>query len=271
MATFTDAQWCADWPLFAVQLSSINLWAQKAMATHVICTGNFGFHSKRRQQQHELDQFVKGSKRFNVPVYTVWGAQEDVEVVHKFRRGELQIANLFILDESNSFTIGSIRLFGLGGAVDHSRLLDSGEGNNESVAGENGRMWTTLLQVGELLEMASGMVNAAETRLLVTHASPFESPLITLLATELRADIVAYVLPPSTTFLLHVPCHPSPWMPISLGIHGRSSFQRTLNRTCWADQTGTQHRTRRTARPSRGRPSNSSRQCATRWGRLPTT
>ena len=118
----------------------------------MVVAGNFGFYGKTLKQkgiQSELEAFVKGTKRFTVPVYTVWGSREDVDVVCRFRRGEWQVPNLFILDEQHSYSFGGVRLFGLGGAVHTAKLLDSGEGNAESVAGENGRMWTTLLQVGE--------------------------------------------------------------------------------------------------------------------------
>ena len=45
------------------------------------------------------------------------------------------------------------RIFGLGGEVDADKMLDSGA-NDEGVAGEAGLMWTTLHQIGQLVETA---------------------------------------------------------------------------------------------------------------------
>lgn len=45
----------------------------------------------------------------DVPVYTVWGACEDVRVLEKFRSGEYKVDKLHIIDEANS------RLLDVGG------------------------------------------------------------------------------------------------------------------------------------------------------------
>jgi hypothetical protein len=80
----------------------------------------------------EFPLFRDGKKKLDVPLYTVWGACEDVVVLEKFRTGEYKVHNLNILDEANTYVIDiggvSLRLFGLGGAVVHHKLFDNGEG-----------------------------------------------------------------------------------------------------------------------------------------------
>lgn len=105
----------------------------------------------------EFPSLLSGSLKFKVPVYTVWGACEDVAILERFRTGEYQIENLHVLDEASSYAIEvggvRLRLFGLGGAVVLHKLFDNGEGA-ATIAGGQGTMWTTVLQIGELVDTA---------------------------------------------------------------------------------------------------------------------
>lgn len=69
----------------------------------------------------ELPMLLNKQFTLNVPVYTVWGACEDVRVLERFRSGEYKVDNLHIIDEVNSrlLELGGVklRLLGLGGAV----------------------------------------------------------------------------------------------------------------------------------------------------------
>jgi len=106
----------------------------------------------------ELPLFLNGTYSLEVPVYTVWGACEDVQVLEKLRSGEYKVPNLHIIDEANSrlLDVGGVklRLLGLGGAVVMHKLFDNGEGRT-TIAGGQGTMWTTLLQMGELIDTAN--------------------------------------------------------------------------------------------------------------------
>ncbi|CAG8537513.1 32063_t:CDS:10 [Racocetra persica] len=139
----------------------------------------------------EFPLFREGVNRLSVPVYTVWGACEDVAVLEKFREKIYKVHNLHILDEANSHLIEvggvSLRLFGLGGAVVQHKLFDNGQGS-ATIAGGHGTMWTTILQIGELVETAQKVFDQSETRVLVTHASPGREGLLTQLSVVLRAD-----------------------------------------------------------------------------------
>ena len=139
----------------------------------------------------ELSMFIDKKYTLDVPVYTVWGACEDVRVLEKFRSGEYKVNNLHIIDEASSrlLDVGGIklRLLGLGGAVVMHKLFDNGEGRT-TIAGGQGTMWTTLLQMGELVDTANRVYDPTETRMFVTHASPAREGLLNQLSVTLKAD-----------------------------------------------------------------------------------
>ena len=139
----------------------------------------------------ELSDFLEGRMKLDVPVYTVWGACEDVRVLEKFRSGEYRIDKLHIIDEARSMLleIGGVklRLLGLGGAVVMHKLFDNGEGRT-TIAGGQGTMWTTLLQMGELVDTANRVYDPTETRIFITHASPAREGILNQLSVTLKAD-----------------------------------------------------------------------------------
>ena len=147
--------------------------------------------SPHELQLSELGLFLNKQLKLNVPVFTVWGACEDVRVLEKFRSGEYKVDNLTIIDESTSrlLEIGGVklRLLGLGGAVVMHKLFDNGEGRT-TIAGGQGTMWTTLLQMGELIDTANRVYDPTETRILVTHASPAREGILNQIAVTLKAD-----------------------------------------------------------------------------------
>ncbi|KAG6361894.1 hypothetical protein INS49_010123 [Diaporthe citri] len=126
-----------------------------------------------------------------IPVYTVWGACEDVRVLEKFRSREYKVKNLHIIDEAQSMLLEvggvKLRLLGLGGAVVMHKLFDNGEGRT-TIAGGQGTMWTTLLQMGELVDTANRVYDPTETRIFVTHASPAREGILNQLSVTLKAD-----------------------------------------------------------------------------------
>ncbi|KAK3998277.1 hypothetical protein QBC44DRAFT_1439 [Cladorrhinum sp. PSN332] len=139
----------------------------------------------------QLPQFLSGEFRLDVPVYTVWGACEDVRVLEKFRSSEYKVPNLQIIDEARSILVEvagvKLRLLGLGGAVVMHKLFDNGEGRT-TIAGGQGTMWTTLLQMGELVDTANRVYDPTETRVFITHASPAREGILNQLSVTLKAD-----------------------------------------------------------------------------------
>jgi hypothetical protein len=140
----------------------------------------------------EFPLLLSGQIKLQIPVYTVWGACEDVFVLEKFRSNAYSIENLHVLDEATTrcLDVGGVklRLLGLGGALVPHKMFDNGDGN-ATIAGGQGTMWTTALQIGELVDTAQRVFDQSETRLLVTHASPGREGIIAQLALVLKADL----------------------------------------------------------------------------------
>ena len=145
----------------------------------------------------ELPLFINKSAAFEVPVYTCWGACEDVRVLEKFRAGEYKVDNLMIIDEHDSHLLDigglKLRLLGLGGAVVMHKLFDNGEGRT-TIAGGQGTMWTTVLQMGELIETALSTFDRSETRIFVSHMSPGREGILAQLALALRVYMELAIL-----------------------------------------------------------------------------
>ncbi|KAG9322524.1 hypothetical protein KVV02_003036, partial [Mortierella alpina] len=139
----------------------------------------------------ELPLFLAGQKQLKAPVYTVWGACEDVSVLEKFRSNDYSIPNLHIIDESATAVIDmggvKLRLFGLGGAIAQHKLFDIGDGT-ATIAGGSGTMWTTALQIGQLVDTAQKVFDPTETRILISHASPGREGILAQLSLVLKAD-----------------------------------------------------------------------------------
>ncbi|PUU72391.1 hypothetical protein B9Z19DRAFT_1137765 [Tuber borchii] len=139
----------------------------------------------------ELPLFLNKKYTLEVPVYTVCGVCEDVRVLEKFRSGEYKINNLHIIDEASSHLLDvggvKLRLLGLGGAVVMHKMFDNGEGRT-TIAGGQGTIWTTFLQIGELVDTANRVYDPTETRIFVTHASPAREGLLNQLSVTLKAD-----------------------------------------------------------------------------------
>lgn len=112
-------------------------------------------------------------------------------MLEKLRSGEYKVDNLHVIDEAHSrlLDVGGVklRLLGLGGAVVMHKMFDNGEGRT-TIAGGQGTMWTTLLQIGELIDTANRVYDPTETRLLITHASPAREGLLNQLSVSLKAD-----------------------------------------------------------------------------------
>jgi hypothetical protein len=140
----------------------------------------------------EFPRLLSGQIKLQVPVFTVAGACEDILILEKLRTATYDIENLHLIDEATTrcLDIGGIklRLLGLGGAFVPHKMFDNGEGS-ATIAGGNGTIWTTTLQMGELVDTAQRVYDPTETRLLITHASPGREGIIASLALVLKADL----------------------------------------------------------------------------------
>ncbi|KAK4686482.1 hypothetical protein P7C73_g3646, partial [Tremellales sp. Uapishka_1] len=150
---------------------------------------------KQSHRHFALSQFphlLSGAITFSVPVFTVWGLIEDVRVLEKFRTKEYEVANLSVIDEASTRLIDvgglKLRLFGLGGAVAPHKMFDNGDGF-ATIAGGSGTMWTTALQIGELVDTAQRVYDSTETRLLVTTAPVSRHGILSQLGHAIKADL----------------------------------------------------------------------------------
>ncbi|EGO01480.1 hypothetical protein SERLA73DRAFT_103282 [Serpula lacrymans var. lacrymans S7.3] len=166
-----------------------------AQRTHLLAADNTPASIRTTVNVSLLSEFpllLSGQIKLQVPVYTVWGACEDVSILEKFRAGTYAVDNLHVLDEATTrcLDVGGVklRLLGLGGALVPHKMFDNGDGA-ATIAGGQGTMWTTALQIGELVDTAQRVYDPSETRLLVTHASPGREGIIAQLALLLKADL----------------------------------------------------------------------------------
>lgn len=166
-----------------------------AQRTHLLAPENSASVIRQTVNINLLSEFpllLSGQIKLQVPVFTVWGACEDVTVLEKVRAGHISVENLHVLDEATTrlLDVGGVklRLLGLGGAHVPHKMFDNGEGN-ATIAGGQGTMWTTALQIGELVDTAQRVFDQSETRLLVTHASPGREGIMAQLALVLKADL----------------------------------------------------------------------------------
>jgi hypothetical protein len=140
----------------------------------------------------EFPLLLSGQVKLQVPVFTIAGACEDILLLEKLRTGTHDVENLHVIDEATTrcLDIGGIklRLLGLGGAFVPHKMFDNGEGS-ATIAGGNGTIWTTALQIGELVDTAQRVYDPTETRLLITHASPGREGVIASLALVVKADL----------------------------------------------------------------------------------
>jgi hypothetical protein len=166
-----------------------------AQRTHLLSTENPPSLIRSTVNISLLSEFpllLSGQIKLQVPVFTLWGACEDVQVIERFRVGQYNVDNLHVIDEATTRCIDvggvKLRVLGLGGALVPHKMFDNGEGT-ATIAGGQGTMWTTALQVGELVDTAQRVFDPTETRLLVTHASPGREGLIAQLALVLKVDL----------------------------------------------------------------------------------
>ncbi|KAJ3532023.1 hypothetical protein NM688_g7487 [Phlebia brevispora] len=165
-----------------------------AQRTHLLATENppSAIRNTAISLLSEFPLLLSGQIKLHVPVYTVWGACEDVSVLEKFRAGTYSVDNLHVIDEATTrvLDVGGIklRLLGLGGALVPHKMFDNGDGE-ATIAGGQGMMWSAALQIGELVDTVQRVFDQTETRLLVTHASLGRDGIMAQLALMLEVDL----------------------------------------------------------------------------------
>ncbi|MBN1834561.1 MAG: metallophosphoesterase family protein, partial [Spirochaetales bacterium] len=139
-------------------------------------------------RQHRLlgdfQSLLEGIESLHVPVYAVWGNHEDIQVVDRLHRGEIVLENLHILDHRRGYQVGPAFVYGLGG-----NLLPGSKMLHRPLAGGAGKVWSTLSQYRELVELADRAGQSPGPRIFVSHVSPGKEPFVELVAARTGADL----------------------------------------------------------------------------------
>jgi predicted phosphodiesterase len=103
---------------------------------------------KKHNLLGDFDDYLNHKKKFNKPVYAVYGNHEDVGVIKKLKSNSIH--NFHLLDEDNIYSINendelAFRIFGMGG-----NFLVGQKMLNQPIAGSAGKVWATLHQFGVL-------------------------------------------------------------------------------------------------------------------------
>lgn len=133
----------------------------------------------------ELAAWLRTGRGFRVPVYAVWGNHEDRVVIEDLLAGRTRVANLHLLHAAADHRIGPFELLGLGGNIVPERLADL----PAPLAGQGGKVYTTLAQLGALAEAMQRPKAAGSVRVLVSHLSPGREPLLVQLCARLGVDL----------------------------------------------------------------------------------
>ena len=132
----------------------------------------------------DLPEYISAKHKFKLPIYSVWGNHEDIDVVTKFYRSEYTVPNLNIVHENSSYSTENLHIYGLGG-----NLLSSNKIFQKPIAGGGGKIWSTFSQYVDLIETNSKK-GKEKVRVLVSHVSPGKEPFITLAGILTNADYI---------------------------------------------------------------------------------
>ena len=132
----------------------------------------------------EFQELLDGTESLDVPVYAVWGNHEDIHVVRRLHRGEMEIENLHIVDHRRGYRVGPALVYGLG-----ENLLPGAKMLQRPLAGGAGKIWSTLSQYRELVGLADQAGRSPGPRILLSHVSPGKEPFVELVAARTRADV----------------------------------------------------------------------------------
>ncbi|HNU02276.1 MAG: metallophosphoesterase [Kiritimatiellae bacterium] len=140
---------------------------------------------KRSLPLSELPDFLRGEKKFDVPIYAVWGNHEDVDVIRRFRCGDYAVDRLHLLHEAVSYHMGHIHIFGLGGNFLVGKKLWQ-----TPIAGGRGKVWSVLPQYAQLVETVQANRQPDEIGIFVSHVSPGKEPFITLIGAQAGCGLI---------------------------------------------------------------------------------
>lgn len=143
-----------------------------------------------------LVPYFTGERRFERPVYAVWGNHEDLEVVRALKSGERTIPNLELLDETRAVDLeGGVRLLGLGG----NWYLEGHALFARDVTGHGGKVRASWPQYAWLMQIEAER-RPARWPIFISHVSPGKARILERLALVMGARMVfsGHMGPPMT-------------------------------------------------------------------------
>ena len=129
-----------------------------------------------------FEDYLTGRKKFDIPVYAVWGNHEDIRIVEELRKNPLH--NFSFLDENTTVLLDNVRFYGIGGDF-HSKHLPMAE--KSGIPWVKKQIKSAFWQYRKLVQMMDSCP-AGETRVQITHCDPFEVPFLQALAFRCGAD-----------------------------------------------------------------------------------
>ncbi|KAJ3426542.1 ser/thr protein phosphatase [Anaeramoeba flamelloides] len=139
----------------------------------------------------DLPDYISAKKRFLKPVYFVPGNHEDCSVFRKIKNGEINIENLFLLDENHSYKVGKhFRVFGLGGNLIEQLLFKTFE---ERAPLNSGKYTMGFDEIGHLINLSDSLREQDPqeknlNRIFISHVSPGLEPLMRYCAHYLKVN-----------------------------------------------------------------------------------
>jgi len=166
-----------------LRLQIIHCWLPKTEKTRIIALprSERNVAAKAAGVLGQFQSYIDGNKSFHVPVYAVWGNHEDKSVIQRLIRGNIKLRNLYILHHRQTYEVGPLLIYGLGGNFLKSKLLQ------KPLAGGGGRIWTVLSQYADVVR-AVDEINWSGLRLFVSHVSPGKEPFVELIGARTQAD-----------------------------------------------------------------------------------
>lgn len=131
----------------------------------------------------DFTEYLDGARKFDLPVYAVWGNHDDAEVVLRMIKDS--VGNLHILHDKAFVDLGDFIILGLGGNCTPQKAFTQGY---KGLPGARCRPASVLSQYLSLLK-TSCAVASGKPKILVTHVSPLVEPFLELFAWQIGAAI----------------------------------------------------------------------------------
>lgn len=121
-------------------------------------------------------EYLSGNKHFNIPVYAVFGNNDDAEM--EKRLSDTPIPNLTFLNENTQVRLGNFLICGLGGGCD----ADTG----------NTMFKGCCFSSGQIEKLENFFNNAQDScpRILLTHIPPEDNPELVRLAQSAKPSLI---------------------------------------------------------------------------------